>query len=411
MPPTPNRIVTLDLIRGVAVMGILLMNVQSFAMPEAAYLNPAAYGGARGGNLAVWATELVLVDGKMRGLFSCLFGASLLLVAERAEAAGRNAAVVHYRRLAWLLVFGLAHLVLVWDGDILVHYALVGAVAFAFRRQPAQALVAAAVALIVAQLVLSLDTPLAADQIVAEIAGGHPSAAALHDWPLMRDRFGVPAPATLAAEIARHRGPWTALVRYRLGEAPGLVAGTLWSVGPETLAYMLLGMAALKAGMLTGAWPRARYRRLAAIGLGIGVPLGAALAWWVAASGFDARGVAWESVVLFAPLRPPMIAGWAALIVLALRPDGWLGSGIAAAGRMAFSNYLGTSLICAGLFDGLGLFGGFTRAGLLPVVGGVWLAMLLWSRPWLARLRYGPMEWAWRSLARWRAAPMRGAAE
>ncbi|WP_174297837.1 DUF418 domain-containing protein [Sphingomonas bacterium] len=402
----PARIATLDLIRGVAVTGILLMNIQSFAMPEAAYLNPAAYGGAHGWNLAVWATELVLVDGKMRGLFSCLFGASLLLVAERA---GERAVGVHFRRMAWLLAFGLAHLVLVWDGDILVHYALVGSVAFTFRRRPPHALVAAAVALIVGQLALSLNTPLAIDQIAAEIAGGHPSVAALHDAPLLGDQFGIPGRSTIAAQVALHRGPWTGLVAYRLAEAPGLVAGTVWSVGPETLAYMLLGMAALKGGMLTGGWPDARCRRMAAVGFGIGVPLGALMAWWVAARGFDARTVAWEALVLSAPLRPPMIAGWAASIVL-LRPDGAVGSRVAAAGRMAFSNYLGTSLVCAGLFDGLDQFGGFSRIGLLPIVLALWFAMLLWSRAWLARFRYGPMEWAWRSLARGRLAPIRGAA-
>ncbi|WP_375383405.1 DUF418 domain-containing protein [uncultured Sphingomonas sp.] len=407
MQPDTPRIATIDLVRGVAVMGILLMNVQSFAMPEAAYLNPAAYGGAHGWNLAVWATELVLVDGKMRGLFSWLFGASLLLVTDRA---GTRAAQVHYRRMGWLLVFGLAHLVLVWDGDILVHYAAVGAVAFAFRRRPAHALVAAAIALIVLQLVLSLDTPLAADQIAAEIAGGHPSSEALHDWPLVRDQFGVPAPATIAHQIALHRGSYAGLVADRVAEAPRLVLGTLWSVGLETLAYMLLGMAALKGGMLTGGWSRRGYARTVAIGFGIGVPLGAALAWWVIAQRFDPRAVAWEAETLSAPLRPPMIAGWIALIVLLLRPAGAIGSRVAAAGRMAFSNYLGTSLICAGAFDGLGLFGRFTRVELLAVVAAVWLAMLLWSQPWLARFRYGPMEWAWRSLARWRLEPMRGGA-
>lgn len=401
------RIATLDLIRGVAVMGIVLMNIQAFAMPEAAYLNPAAYGGSRGADLAVWATELVLIDGKMRGLFSWLFGASLLLVADRA---GAGAARVHYRRMAWLAVFGFAHLVTLWDGDILLHYALVGSVAFVFRRHPPEALVVAAVMLILIQLFLSLNTPLAAGQIAAELASGHPSAAALHDMPLIRDQFGVPSPATIAGQIALHRGPWMAQVGYRIAEAPRLILGTLASVGLETLAYMLLGMAALKSGMLTGAWSRAAYRRTAAIGFAIGIPLGAALAWWVVARGFDAGAVAWEALVLSAPLRPPMIAGWAALIVLTLRPDGGLGSRVAAAGRMAFSNYLGTSLICAGLCDGLGLFGGFSRAGLLPIVAGVWIAMLAWSRPWLARLRYGPMEWAWRSLARGHPAPMRGPA-
>jgi uncharacterized protein len=410
------RIATLDLVRGVAVMGILLMNIQSFAMPEAAYVNPAAYGGAHGWNVALWGIEAVLVDGKMRGLFSWLFGASLLLVADRADASamrgtGRpGAASVHYRRMGWLAIFGLLHLVLVWDGDILVHYALVGSVTFAFRHRPPHMLVAAAIALLVVQFVLALDPALAADQIVAEMASGHPGAAASHDWPLLRDQFGVPAPATIAHEIALHRGPYAALVAHRLAEASRLVFGTLWSVGAETLAYMLLGMAALRSGLLTGGWRPGDYGRVAATGLGIGVPLGALLAWWVTWCGFDPRAVAWEAMVLSLPLRPPMIAAWVAAIILLVPPTGAIGKRIASAGRMAFSNYLGTSIVCSTLFDGMGLFGHFSRVELLPVVALVWGAMLVWSQPWLARCRYGPLEWAWRSLVRWRPAPMHGAA-
>src|SRR4051812_35172054 len=128
---TKTRLIALDLVRGIAVMGILLLNIVSFAMPEAAYMNPRAYGGWHGADLVAYLVNFVLFDGKMRGLFSFLFGASLLLVTERAEASGRNAAAVHYARMGWLLAFGLAHLWLVWAGDILVLYALVGMLAFA----------------------------------------------------------------------------------------------------------------------------------------------------------------------------------------------------------------------------------------------------------------------------------------
>ena len=120
------RVATLDVIRGVAVMGILIMNIVAFAMPEAAYMNPASFGSHGAVDYGVWAVNFVLVDGKMRGLFSFLFGASMLLVIERAEAKGENPLRVHYARMFWLLLFGLAHLYLLWWGDILAHYALVG---------------------------------------------------------------------------------------------------------------------------------------------------------------------------------------------------------------------------------------------------------------------------------------------
>ena len=400
-----TRIATLDFVRGVAVMGILLMNIQAFAMPEAAYANPRAYGSWHSADLLAWWVEAVLVDGKMRGLFSWLFGASLLLVAERSEAAGESAARVHYRRMAWLALFGLAHLVLVWDGDILLHYALVGSVAFAFRHKPAHALVTAAVLLLAAQIIFVLPAPLALSHAVASIAAGHPSAITAQVLPEMREEYGVPSPRAIAEALTLHRGPYPALVAYRLGEASQLVFGTLVSVGGETLAYMLLGMAALQSGLLAGRWSRAAYQRGALIAFGIGVPFMLLITGWEWAGGFDLRAVAWSSLVWTAPVRAIMIAGWACLLATVMR--GRLGERIAAAGRMAFSNYLGTSLICAGLFDGLGLFGRFGRAELLGVVAAVWAAMLIWSPAWLARFRYGPLEWLWRSLARWQRQPMR----
>ncbi len=402
----PNRLPTLDFVRGVAVMGILLMNIQSFALPEAAYSNPRAYGGWHGADLAAWWVEAVLVDGKMRGLFSWLFGASALLVAMRAQAAGESGLRVHYRRMAWLALFGLAHLLIVWDGDILLHYALVGSLAFLFRDRPPHALVTAAVLLIAAQIVVVLPVPIALSDAVASVAAGHPSAVAVQDLPGWRDQFGVPSPASIAEALALHRGPYSGLLAYRLGEAPQLVFGTLTSVGLETLAYMLFGMAALRSGMFAGEWPRAAYRRGALIGFGVGIPATLAITAWERSSGFDLCAVAWAALVWTAPVRAAMIAGWACLLVPLAGP-GWLRERVTAAGRMAFSNYLGTSLVCAGLFDGLGLFGAFSRAALLGVVVAVWAAMLLWSRPWLRRYRYGPLEWIWRSLARGAPQPMR----
>src|SRR4029079_5120810 len=129
-----ERIATLDIVRGVAVMGILAMNIVGFAMPGAAYMNPMAYGTQGPADLASWGFSFIRIDGKMRGLFSFLFGASLLLVVERAEASGRNPALVHYSRMFWLLVFGLIHFYLIWWGDILSLYAPVGMIAFLFRH-------------------------------------------------------------------------------------------------------------------------------------------------------------------------------------------------------------------------------------------------------------------------------------
>ncbi len=407
-----GRIASLDLIRGVAVLGILLMNIVAFGMPEAAYSNPAAYGAHGPFDTAAWAINAALVDGRMRGLFSFLFGASLLLVTDRAEAAGVGAARVHFSRMAWLLAFGIAHLFLVWWGDILQHYALVGAIAFFLRRLETHRLIILATLLLAIELLLCAGLPVAMAMAVAAIHAPHPSAAALANYRDFVDTFGRPSAAVLARDLAGYRGGYATEFGYRWPDAIQTPWRTLAFVGPETLAYMMLGMAALKSGLLAGAWPRARYRRWAAVCFGIGLPGYAALTWWTWHSGFDMEVIALATLVLSVPLRPVMIVGWACLILLLARPGGRLTGRLEAAGRMAFTNYLATSLLCTTFFYGYGLgwYGHLSRAALYLVVLVVWLLILGWSEPWLRRFRYGPFEWLWRSLARGRLQAMRGEA-
>lgn len=396
------RLPSLDIVRGVAVLGILLLNILAFALPDAAYVNPRAYGGWHGADLAAWAVNFVLFDGRMRGLFSFLFGASTLLVIERAEASGRSPAEVHYRRMAWLLVFGLAHLFLVWHGDILAHYALIGMIAYAMRDLPVPRLLVMGTMLTLLGVVLFATIPLDILQAHADPA----RAQQLHDYALS---FGVPAPADIAKDLALHRGPYAAILADRLREDGGALFGLFVFYGPETLGYMLFGMAALRSGMLRGEWTRTRYRNWLLVCWAIALPAYLALAWAEWASGFDIRMVS-ATVPLAALIRPPMIAGWICLILLLARPGGALTQALAAAGRMAFTNYLATSLICTTLFYGYGLgwYGHLSRWQLYPVVFTIWAAMLLWSRLWLAHFRFGPFEWIWRSLARGSFQPIRG---
>jgi len=134
MQSLEQRHISLDAMRGFAVMGILAMNIIGFAMPEWAYVTPAAYGTDTLADKMAWAFSFVFIDGKMRGLFSLLFGASMMLIIDRAEAKGESAAQVHYRRMAWLALFGLAHYFFIWFGDILFLYAIIGMIAFRFRH-------------------------------------------------------------------------------------------------------------------------------------------------------------------------------------------------------------------------------------------------------------------------------------
>ena len=402
-PAAGDRNFTLDFVRGVAVMGILIMNIAGFALPETAYFNPRAYGGATGADLGVYLFNFVLFDGKMRGLFSFLFGASTLLVIERATARGESAARVHYARMAWLLIFGLAHLYLLWWGDILHHYAVIGMVLFAFRNAPIRSLVRGAIILVALQTLLTAGLAASVAQNAREVSRPHPTQAALAERADFESSFGKPSDAEIAETLAVYRGSYPGILANRWEENRFALVNSTAFVGMETLAYMLLGMAALRSGMLRGQWSRKRYARWALVCAAIALPCYIALAVYLVIAKFSAFAVVLAVITLSTPVRPVMILGWAALLaLLAQTARGALADRIAAAGRMAFTNYLTTTIICTTLFNGygFGLFGELGRVQLYLVVFAMWGLMLLWSKPWLDRFRYGPFEWLWRSLAR-----------
>ena len=412
MATTSERILTLDTVRGVAVMGILLLNIIAFAMPEAAYMNPRAYGGSQGFDLGVWLGNFILFDGKMRGLFSFLFGASTLLVIEGATAKGDSAARTHYARMVWLLVFGLLHCWLIWWGDILNHYALIGMILFLFRNAPVKRLVGLGIVFLVIHQLMAAGALVGLEFSRAGLASTDAQAArqareAIEGFKL---GFGVPSDAVIADLVATYRGSWLEIARHRFETAAWSPLTGLLMFGFETLAYMLFGMAGFRSGMLTGAWERRRYVRWVAIGFGVGIPVYAVLAAMMIASDFSMSSTILGVLVVAVPVRPLLIMGWAGLIILLMRPGGALTTRIAAAGRMAFTNYLATSLICTTIFYGYGLgwYGELSRAEVYLVVFAVWALMLIWSKPWLERFAYGPLEWLWRSLARGKPQPMAG---
>ncbi len=373
---TAPRIVALDFLRGAAVLGILVANLPGFALPVAAYFSPAAWGGQTPTDIAAWAITYVLVEGKMRGLFATLFGASMLLVIDRADACGRNGAALHLRRMATLFAIGCAHLYCVWSGDILSLYALVGCVALLFSAAPLRLLLFAATTC----LLLALANGLA-------IAGL---------GSVVERVFGRSTPADLTREIAALRGGWQSNVAWRWHEEAGPFTAFLAN-GPETLAYMLFGMAGLRSGFLTGAWPRRRYALIAASTLLTTLPVFALVAAHTIARDFDAHTIVVASFVVAPLLRPVTVAGYAALLLLVAR-EGRL----AAAGRVALSNYLGCSIALTALFYGWGAgqFARWDRASLYLLLPPFWVAMLVWPRWWLARFTQGPAEWLWRCAVR-----------
>ena len=401
-----ERIVTLDVIRGIAVMGIFSVNVVGMAMIQIAYFYPPAFGFDSLADKLMWLINFLLVDGKMRALFSILFGASMLLVIERAVRAGRSGWRTHYARMIVLLVLGYLHFMLLWWGDILTHYAAVGMVAVLLHKLKARTL------LILSILGFVLFTAPGVYFFSKEIPEYYESQRPGAPEELRKkweERLKELSPdaATLAKDRAEHR----TLAAHFNSSFPEkakqpLDLGPLWI---ETLSLMLLGMAGYKSGFLTGEWSDRRYRRTAAACLGIGLGAFAilgAIAW---SSGFAPPQFFAANQIASPPFRPVAAIGYAALIILLFRHASAFRGRLAAVGRTAFTNYIGCTILGVLVFYGFAgdLYGKLSRFEAWLLVPPVWLLMLGWSKPWLDRFNYGPFEWLWRSLARMKLRPMR----
>jgi uncharacterized protein len=403
VPPPAARIATIDAVRGLAVLGILLLNIVAFAMPGYAYVDPTFYGGAEGANWWAWAIAFVVADGKMRGLFTMLFGASTVLIAERALTTGEPPATLHYARMASLFVIGMIHAYLIWSGDILVLYAVCGALAFAAWRWDVSRLLAVAVLLMGAQLAGGIASHVAARHFETRATAPDAAPELREKWQKFQRNLGD-LRTTIPAELAAFGGGWREALPKRVAVTWDAQRHVLPRTIPETIALMLVGMALYRSGFFSGRWSRRRYRTVMLVGYGACLPLYAAIAWWIGRSNFDPITMLLTEPLHLVLLRPWLALAHAAALILLVQGNAmpWLTSRLAAAGRMAFSNYLGTSLICTFLFCGYGLgwYGKLERWQLYPIVALVWAAILLWSKPWLARFDHGPAEWLWRACVR-----------
>ena len=396
-----ERIATLDAVRGFAVMGILLLNIVDFAMPSYAYVDPNYYGGATGINWWTWATVYVLADGKMRGLFTMLFGASTILIAERAAASGLSPARVHYARMGTLFGIGMIHAYLIWAGDILVLYALCGAIVFPLWRWRSRALLALGCALLAFKLLVGIASFATLTDLQARATRPDASTVTKHDWRSFRED-AAPAPESANDELRAYRASWTDAARARTAAAIEMQTEINIQALPDTLALMVIGMALFRLGFFAGAWSRRRY--LQTIGAGAAtIPAYCLLVAWIDRTHFSPVVLVATDAVHLTLLRPLLSLAWASAVIRFMQSGAarWLAVRLAATGRAAFSNYLGTSIVCTLIFNGYGLgwFGYLERWQLYPLVFAIWVLMLLWSKPWLDRFCYGPLEWAWRSLA------------
>ncbi len=391
-------------------MGIFSVNVVGMAMFENAYFYPPDFGFDGVGDKVMWTLNSIFVDGRFRSLFSILFGASMALVIERAVAAGKAGWKVHYPRMIVLMLFGALHYYLLWWGDILVHYALVGMVAFAFWHLQSRALLAVAAISLAMFYVPQFSETFG---MLAKIEASRAPGAS----PELRAEVQemLAAPPTLAADIAEDKAARASIAAHLSAQTSGYAAVRPWqsplTFGLETLGLMLIGMAGYKSGFLTGGWSRQRYQAIAAACLGTDLLVHTLAAWLALRSNFDPSVYYPWTRTYVNPLHPIGALGYAALILLLFPHPGALADRFAAVGRTAFTNYLGSTVIGTLVFFGSfgGLYGEVSRGEAWLLVPPVWALMLLWSKPWLGRFRYGPLEWVWRCLARWRWEPLRRA--
>jgi uncharacterized protein len=422
MPVTPTeRITTVDTLRGVAVLGILFMNIYGFAMPFAAYQNPLALGGTEWYNIGTWYFTHLLFDQKFMTIFSILYGAGLVMMATRAEARGASYGGIWYRRNFWLLVIGAAHAYLVWFGDILFH-ALIGMLVYPFRHHSPRALIVIATALLSMGLVMSFMGGTYMESLQASgidieekrLAGETLTAdqtATLEKWQEAA-MFMKPPEQQVADDTAAYSGGYPEIVRYRapqvlIMQTEGTIGFVLWRVG----GLMLLGMALMKLGVVSGERSDAFYRHAMLIGYGAGLPI-------MIYSAVSLHAHQWEFLWLFRIGNLPnyvgsiLVAfGHIALVMTVVRAGACrnLVARLAAVGRMAFTNYLLHSLILTTVFYGygLGLYGQVSRIWQMGFVFAV-LGFQLWMSPlWLRHYRFGPAEWLWRSLSYCQWQPLR----
>ena len=392
------RIDAIDVLRGFALLGILVMNVQAFAMPQAAYFNPTAYGDLEGANLYVWLAGRMFADQKFMTIFSMLFGAGVVLMAGRAGALGAGRRT-HYRRMAWLAVIGLLHAHLLWAGDILFLYAVCGMLVYPLRRQPPGRLLA-----------------LGAASLAVGSAWSVGSGLSLPYWPeaeraALEADLWRPAPAAIEAELAAFRGGWLDQQPVRstgafLFETFALITWGVWRAG----GLMLVGMALFKREVFSARRSARFYAALIAVAVAAGLPLQA----FGTALDFERGWSLWSFFLGQQFNYWPSIAvglGYVGLVMLACRAETLrrCTRPFAAVGRTALTNYLLQTVLCTTIFygHGLGWFGSVDRVGQIGVVAGVWAVQLAASPLWLRRFRFGPAEWAWRSLTYGARPPLR----
>ena len=366
----------------------------------------------------------------MRALFSAIFGAGIILFTINKERDGGSATLLFYRRMAWLAIFGLIHAhILLWAGEILYYYGVIGMLAFLFRKMKpvylAMAIPLVAIVEFVANTMLLQDirnqrlayveatTAQKNNQVLTDA-----QYLALKEWREVEINL-IPNKADAAEHTELMKGDYSSVASYirRIswdGQTKYLIYG-IW----DPLALMLLGIALYKWGFLTLQWSRAQYIKTMLIGYGIGLPLSIWEFYYnyvnfptleASLMHIEQHAINWMNLV-YPVQRIFLMMAHAALILIAVQANWffWLLERLRAVGQMAFTNYIVHTLICTFIFFGYGLnyYAEVEYYKIYYVVLGIWVLQLIYSKPWLNRFLFGPLEWVWRSLTYWKAQPMK----
>lgn len=410
-----DRISALDVARGFALLGILIMNSTGMALYDSAYYNFTADGGDGPLNFAAWSAMMVYFEGAMRGLFSLLFGAGIIIFLDRLEAKNEAGAVdLHGRRMLWLIAFGLFNtFILLYPYDILIWYGIAGMFLFPLRKLSAKNLmIIFAAAFVVSNIFdiqqIASDANARSDYEQAQIAvtnGDQLSdeqQEAVDDWQERVDGWtGTVEKKTEAAEWHRNRNfiefsskSWSEYADY-------FSSVGFWSFLFDIVFVVILGMALARNGVLLGQASNATYIRLLVIGYGIGIALGIWRTVNFVNLDFAIDALTLDRIV-YQTRRIALSLGHVGLIFCAARFGVFKGlqNLLGAIGRMAFTNYLTQSLlqVLAWYGPGLALHGQLERYQIWYVILAIWVAQAVFSLLWLRHYRFGPLEWLWRAL-------------
>ena len=366
-----ERFLSLDVVRGIAVFGILLVNIGDFSLVPGARYDPSISGGDGPWNRAVWLGIYGLADTKFIAIFTMLFGAGIALANQRRKLKRERRALAYYRRMFFLLMLGLAHGFLIWDGDILYYYAFWGLLFYFVPRIPSP------ITITVACILLVLNSV----RTGAWMIGIRPRYTWFH--------------------LNLFQGTWADQFAWRMENFWYATLQVPWWYGLHVGGFLLLGIVLLKNGFLCGERSNARYLGLALVL----IPSGVALVGF--GTQLDSRFESFFHAQFFILGSMFLTFGYiAGGIMLSKVGANWLPvRALAAVGRMALTNYLSHSVICSVIFYGWG-FGFYEKLDRIEIFGiivAICVFQLIVSLLWLRVFRFGPVEWLWRMVTylRW----------